>query len=202
MNAVLTHAAASDHIQRYDAIRRRNAESAYNRNVQYNGQNQKTVEDLESLLIGKKDTETIQPERQEFQQLGAGQVKQIALPIGKTLEETIDLWRDVRAEAISEPEPTTADYQLAATASAKIMQTETKIALEKLAQSDSVMSSAQEQANTAKAKVVSMELPSGSDREILIMQRRYERAISSYSFQVQMKQKGFEFDRPSFYKTA
>ena len=38
-------------------------------------------------------------------------MKQIALPVGKTLEETIDIWRNVRAEAISEPEPTTADYQ-------------------------------------------------------------------------------------------
>ena len=63
-------------------------------------------------------------------------MKQIVLPIGKTLEETIDIWRDVRAEAISEPEPTTADYQLAATASAKIMQTETQITLHKRAQSE------------------------------------------------------------------
>ena len=57
MNAVMTQAVASDPIQRYDASRRRNAESAYNRNVQYNGQNQKTVEDLEALLIGKKEPE-------------------------------------------------------------------------------------------------------------------------------------------------
>ena len=47
---------ASDQLQRYDAIRRKNAESAYNRNVQYNGQNQKTVENLEALLIGKERT--------------------------------------------------------------------------------------------------------------------------------------------------
>jgi hypothetical protein len=200
MNAVLTHAAASDHIQRYDAIRRRNAESAYDRHVQYNGKNQKTVEDLEFLLIGKKEPEIVQSERLEFQQLGAGQMKQIALPVGKTLEETIDIWRDVRAEAISEPEPTTADYNLAATASAKIMQNETQIALNKMEKSGIETASARGQAATV--KVVSMELPSGLDREALIMQRRYDQAISSYNFQVQMKQKGFEIDRPSFYKTA
>ena len=131
MNAVMTQAVASDQLQRYDASRRRNAESAYDRHVQYNGQNQKTVEDLEALLMGKKEPEIVQPEQQEFQELGAGQMKQIALPVGKTLEETIDLWRDVRAEAISVPEPTTADYNLAATASAKIMQTEAQIALHK-----------------------------------------------------------------------
>ena len=59
---------------------------------------------------------------------------------------------------------------------------------------------AREEAETA--KMASMELPSDLDREVLIMQRRYEQAISSYSFQVQMKQKGFEIDRPSFYKIA
>ena len=42
-----------------------------NDNIQYNGQNQKTVEDLESLLIGKKEPEIVQPERQELQELGA-----------------------------------------------------------------------------------------------------------------------------------
>ena len=56
-------------------------------------------------------------------------MKQVAFPIGKTLEETIDLWRDVRTEAISVPQPTTADHQLAATASSKITQTEAQIGL-------------------------------------------------------------------------
>jgi len=200
MNAVLTHAATNDHIQRYDAIRRRNAESAYDRHIQYNGQNQKTVEDLESLLIGKKEPEMVQPVRQELQELGAGQMKQIALPVGKTLEETIDIWRNVRAEAISEPDPTTADYNLAATASAKIMQTEMQIALRSPEEPGIEIASVREQTNTAKA--VTIELPSVLERETLIMQRRYEQAISSYSFQVQMKRQGFEFDRPSFYKTA
>jgi len=86
MNAVMTQAVASDHVQRYDASRRRNAESAYNRNVQYNGQNQKTVENLEAILIGKKEPEIVQSKQHESRQLGAGQMKQIALPIGTTLE--------------------------------------------------------------------------------------------------------------------
>lgn len=200
MNTVMTQAVTRDHIQRYDASRRRNAESAYDRHIQYNGQNQKTVEDLESLLIGKKEPEMVQPVRQELQELGAGQMKQIALPVGKTLEETIDIWRNVRAEAISEPDPTTADYNLAATASAKIMQTEMQIALRSPEEPGIEIASVREQTNTTKA--VTIELPSVLERETLIMQRRYEQAISSYSFQVQMKQQGFEFDRPSFYKTA
>ena len=41
------------------------------RHIQYNGKNQKTVEDLESLLIGKKEPEIVQPERKRnFQELG------------------------------------------------------------------------------------------------------------------------------------
>ena len=103
-------------------------------------------------------------------------MKQIALPIGKTLEETIDSWRDVRAEAISEPEPTTADYNLAATASAKIMRTEAQIILHNRAQSEIDIASAREEVDTA--KMASKELPSVLEREILIMQRRYEKAIS------------------------
>jgi len=200
MNAVMTQAVASDHIQRYDVSRRRNAESAYGRHIQYNGQNQKTVEDLESLLMGKKEPEIAQPARQGHQELGLGQTKQIALPVGKTLEETIDIWRDVRAEAISEPKPTTADYNLVATASAKIMRTEAQIILHNRAQSEIDIASAREEADTA--KMASKELPSDLEREILIMQRRYEKAISSYSFQVLMKEKGFEIDQPSFYKIA
>ncbi len=197
MKAVMTHATASDNIQRYTTSRRRNAESAYNRTIQYNGQNQKTVKDLESLLIGKKEPEIVQAESKE---LGAGQMKQIVLPVGKTLEETIDSWRGVRAEAISEPEPTPADYNLAATASAKIMRTEAQIMLHNRAQSEIEAISAREEADTA--KMASIELPSVLEREILIMQKQYEKAISSYSFQVLMKQKGFEIDRPSFYKVA
>lgn len=200
MNAVMTQVVASDYIQRYDASKRRNAESAYDRHIQYNGQNKKTVEDLESLLAGKKKPEIVQLDRQELRELSGGQMKQIALPVGKTLEETIDIWRNVRAEAISEPKPTTADYNLAATASAKIMQTEKDIALRKLEKSRIEMASVREPSNTE--KVVTIELPSGLEREALIMQRRYQQAISSYSFQAQMKQQGFEFDRPSFYKTA
>jgi len=200
MFAIMAQVASSDHIQRYDAFRRRNAENAYGRNVQYNGQNQKTVENLEALLTGEKDPKTVHAERQEFQRLDGGQMKQIALPIGKTLEESIDIWRSVRAEAISEPEPTTTDYQLAATASAKIMRTEAQIMLHNRAQSEIESATVREEAESV--KMASMELPSALDREVRIMQKRYEQAISSYSFQVHMKLKGFENDRPSFYKIA
>ncbi|MEK5040032.1 hypothetical protein [Sporosarcina sp. FSL K6-3457] len=200
MNAVMTFATASDQLQRYDAIRRKNAENAYERNVQYNGQNQKTLEKLEALLMGKDEPQAVQPEKQEVQELGAGQMKQVALPIGKTLEETIGLWRDVRADAVSVPEPTTADHQLVATASAKIMQTETQIALQKLAQSEFEATMARKEIETG--NIVSFELPVGVDREVFMMQKRFEQAISTYAFQAEAKQKGYGLDEPQFSKVA
>lgn len=200
MNAVMTFATASDQLQRYDAIRRKNAESAYDRNVQYNGQNQKTLEKLEALLMGKDEPEVVQPGQKELQELGAGQMKQVELPIGKTLEETMDLWRDVRTDAVSVPEPTTADYQLVATASAKIMQTETQIALQKLEQSEFEATMARREAETG--NIVSFELPVGVDREAFMMRKRFEQAISTYSIQAEAKQKGYSLDEPQFSRVA
>ena len=200
MNAVMTFATASDQLQRYDAIRRKNAEKAYDRNVQYNGQNQKMVEELVASLVGKKEPENVQPEREKFKKLDAGQMKQMVFPIGNTLERTIELWRDVRAEAVTKPEPTTADYQLAATATSKIMQTETQIALRKIEQSE--IETAVERKKEAYAKVVSVDFSADVDRDAVFKQRRFEKAISTYSIQKEAKQNGFEFDLPSFYKVA
>lgn len=200
MNAVMTYATASDQLQRYDAIRRKNAANAYDRNVQYNGQNQKMLEKLEAILMEKDEPQIVQPEHQELQELGAGQMKQVVLPIGKTLEETIDLWRDVRSDAVSVSEPTTADYQLAATATAKIMQTETQIALQKIVQTEFEATMAKKEIETE--NIVSFELPVGVDREAFMMQKRFEQAISTYAFQADAKQKGYELDEPQFSKVA
>lgn len=199
MNAIMTFASAADQLQRYDGIRRRNAEQAYHRQAEYNGRNQKMLDDLEALLTGKKEPEAGQESR-DFKKLDAGQVKQIALPLGKTLEETIDAWRDVRREAISVQEPTTADHQLAATASAKIMETETRLALQKREQSQ--MESEANRAKTEALKVASMDLPSDLEREMLIEQKRIAKAISAYSIQVEAKRNGFIAEWPSFNKTA
>src|SRR5690606_21406928 len=142
----------------------------------------------EALLTGKKEPEAAQ-ENREFKKLDAGQVKQIALPLGKTLEETIDAWRDVRREAISVKEPTTADQQLAATASAKIMETEARLALQKREQSQ--MEAEASRAKAESFKVASMDLPTDLEREILLAQKRFAKAISAYSIQVEAKQNGF-----------
>lgn len=196
MNAITAQVSGQDFNMRNDAIKRRNAEAAYNLHEKYNGDNQKTLESLENLLKGK----AAEVPQQEFTKLDAGQMKQVALPIGKTLEETIDLWRNVRVEAISGPQPTTADYQLAATASSKIRQVEAQIGLHQQAKSEIEITAINEEVGMS--EVASMELPTAIDREVLVMQKRYEQAISSYSFHVQMQKNGFESDMPSFYKIA
>lgn len=200
MNAVLTQVATHDQMLRNDALRRRNAENAYDRQVKYNGDNQKILKALEDLLTGKMELESVQIEQPKVKELSAGQVKQVAIPVGKTLEETIGLWRNVRSEAISIPEPTTSDYQLAAKATSKIIQAEAQIALHNFAHTEIERVSSVEEAESA--KVASTELPSKLDYEVLEEQRRFEQAISSYSFHVQMKQQGFEIEWPSFYKVA
>lgn len=187
----LTQVSGQDYSIRNDALRRRNAEIAYNRVEKYNDVNKKVLEATEKINSNKTAVIEVVASRQEFEGLGAGQMKQVSLPIGKTLEETIDLWRDVRTEAISVPEPTTADYQLAATASSKIRQAETDLGLHQHARS---------QIETT--KLASVELPSTTEREMLKLQKRYEHAISSYSVHVQMQKRGFEIDIPSFYKVA
>jgi hypothetical protein len=196
VNAILTQVAE----QRYDVFKRKFAENAYQRQSKYNGENQKKLSELEALLTGKKEFENMEETRKQFQQLGAGQVKQVAIPVGKTLEETIDLWRNVRSEAISVPEPTSADYQLAAKATSKIHQTEAQITLHDQAKSEIKMAVTEDDAEAV--EVAFMDLPSEIDRELMKMKKRYEHAISTYSFHVQMKQRGFNIDFPSFYKIA
>ncbi|MDW0113952.1 hypothetical protein QT711_12205 [Sporosarcina saromensis] len=196
MNASMLFASAADQVQRYDATKRRHAERAYDRQAEYNGRHQKTVADLEALLTGKAE----HLDRRDFTKLGAGQVKQVAIPVGKTLEETIDVWRDVRREAIASTDPTTADYQLAATASAKIMDTEARLALQKREQSQQVA-----EANRAKAetfKVASMDLPTDLERELLLEQKRFAKAISAYAIQMEAKQNRFMTAWPSFSRSA
>lgn len=173
--------------------RRRNAEAAYSSHEKYSGDKKKEVQ----RLLAAQPTAV---SKQQFEQLGAGQVKQVHLPIGKTLEETITLWRDVRTEALSVPEPTTADYQLAAKASSQIRQAEAQLGLHARAHAEIDAAVKQEfEANMSQTK---MEFPTTIDRELFEREKKYERAISSYSFQVQMKMNGFQIDSPSFFKIA
>lgn len=209
MSVTLTQLAGQDHLVRNDAIRRRSAEVAYDHHENYNTKMQKKLEELESLIRGNDASEKVVSSqsvvervlpKDEFEQLQAGQMKKVSLPLGKTLEETIRLWQDVRTEAVSVPQPTTADHQLASKASAEIRKAEAQIGLHQQATSEIDMATLQDDIETA--KMSSVEFPSITEREAFKLQKKYEQAISSYSFHVQMKKSGFAIDLPSFYKIA
>lgn len=209
MSVMLAQLSGQDHLVRNDVIRRRNAEVAYDRHENYNTKMQQKLERLENLIRGNVDSEEVvlsqsveekAVSKEEFGQLEAGQMKKISLPLGKTLEETIRLWRGVRTDAISVPQPTTADHQLASKASAEIRKVEAQIGLHQHARSEIDIATLQD--GIEMAKMSSMEFPSVTEREVHKLQKRYEQAISSYSFHVQMKKSGFAIDLPSFYKIA
>lgn len=185
MTTIMAQVSVQDYNIRNDVSRKFNAKAAYNSLEKYSGDNQKVLDSLENLRSRKKEVKEADIPNQGFNKLGAGQMKQVALPIGKTHEETIDLWRDVRAEAISGPQPTTADFQLAATASSKIRQVEVELGLH--------------QQTESRIKIQTMD---STDKEMLNSQKRYEQAITSYSFHVQMQKNGFKHDLPSIQKIA
>ena len=63
MNAIMTFASAAEQLQRYDTVRRKHAEQAYHRQAEYNGRNQKMLDDLEALLTGRKELDAGQESR-------------------------------------------------------------------------------------------------------------------------------------------
>ena len=151
-------------------------------------------------MIGKKEPKIVQPERQELQKFGAGQMKQIVLPIGTTLEETLLLVGEMCGlKQFQNPNRRQQIITLQLLHQQKSCG-QSADQIHNRAQSEIDIASAREEVDPS--KMTSKELPSVLEREILIMHRRYEKAISTYSFQVLMKQKGFEIDRPSFYKIA
>lgn len=190
MNAVMGFASAAEQLQRYDAVRRRNAENAYERQSEFREHTNKTKEDLEALLRGVQEpVEQASEEKSRFQKLDAGQVKNIAIPLGNNLEETIDLWRDVRREAYSVPEPTTADYQLGSKASAKIAQAELQLALHNRAKT------IRDQMSASNAVFTSIEVmtDTGADH----IQKRYDNAFSAYSLQNQAQINHYQIESPA-----
>ena len=183
MNAVMGFASAAEQLQRYDSVRRKNAENAYERQTEFREQTQKTKDDLVALLRGNSQpVEQPQDNKKDLSKLDAGQVKNISIPLGNNLEETMDLWRDVRREAYSETSPTTADYQLASEASVKISKGELQLALHNRAKAirDNVGS------------VSTNPITDGPSR----MQQKYSHVFSIYQIQNQARMNQYEMEQP------
>lgn len=131
MNAILS-AVAQDKLSRYDTVRRKNAEQAYTTQAEMKDSKEALVKRLEALLLGTLTEEEALETVKDQQKLQAGQVKQVPLPLGQTLEETIRTWKDVRAEAehdFNSP----VDIALHGQASSAIRHAESIIALHNLA---------------------------------------------------------------------
>lgn len=191
----LSQQTASNDLLLNERVRRRNAEEAYRKNEKYDHHTQEAILKLISDQLAEPEQV-----KEEASSLGAGQMKQIHLPIGKTLEETIALWGNVRSEALATPEPTTADYQLAAKASSNIQRAESQLGLDQQA-TTAVSTAIQEESNAAFSRL-SMEFPTQIEQTLFERQQKFQRAVSAYSYQVQLKMSGFKIDTPSFLRVA
>lgn len=183
MNAVMGFASAAEQLQRYDSVRRKNAENAYERQTDFREQTQKTKEDLVALLRGNSQSvEQPQDTKKDIPKLDAGQVKNISIPLGNNLEETMDIWRNVRREAYSESPPTTADYQLASEASVKLSKAELQLALHN------------------RAKTIRDQVDAVSNNPITDgpsrMQQKYSHAFSIYQVQNQARMNQYQMQEP------
>lgn len=191
----LSQQKASNDLFLNERVRRKNAEEAYRKIEQYDSGTQEAI----LKLISEKLTDPEQVKK-EANPLGAGQVKQVHIPIGKTLEETIALWRNVRSEALAAAEPTTADYQLAGKASSNIQRAQSQQGLDQQASTE--INGAVQEASEGELAQLSMEFPTRIEQTLFEQKQKYQRAITAYSFQVQLKMNGFKIDTPSFLRVA
>ncbi|WP_025783242.1 hypothetical protein [Sporosarcina sp. D27] len=182
---------------RYENARKRSAEVAYTRHANYAGGNEAKRNELAQRLANENENANAdsQPmQTKEFKKLGAGQLKQIALPLGETLEETIQSWRHVRSEALSNPDPSEVDHQLAAAASAKIMEAEAQLALE-----DRLRSAQLAEASHEDSLMQSQDSNTATDSSLAeAMRKLYDQASEAYAIQTSAKQHGYKEASPVY----
>ncbi|MDW0108569.1 hypothetical protein [Sporosarcina aquimarina] len=174
---------------RYASLKKRSAEAAYTKNAEYAGGNEQKRNEAEQQLTASSELMRAR-KADDFQKLGAGQLKQITLPLGKTLEETISSWQEIRRDALTGFDPAEMDLQLAAAASAKIMETEGQLALEERMRS---LESQEESAGESNSPNVVNDLFLTET-----MQKRYNHAATAYAIQVNAKQQGYEVASPAY----
>ncbi len=175
---------------RYENARKRSAEVAYTRHADYAGGNEAKRNELAQRLTNTQAD--AQPN--EFKKLNAGLLKQVVLPLGETLEETIQSWRQVRSEALSNPEPSEMDHQLAAVASAKIAETEAQLALEDRLRSAQLAEASRE------SSLMQPQQPNSETNSSLAdaMRKLYDQAAAAYAIQTGAKQHGYMTASPAY----
>lgn len=188
MVSISTHSAITENT-RYEHAKKRSAEVAYSRHADYAGGNEAKRELAKQQIATESD-----PLPQEFRKLDAGQLKQVALPLGETLEETIASWRNVRSEALSKTDPSEVDYQLAAAASAKIMEAEAQLALE-----ERLRSAQRTEADREGSMMHTQQSESPRDSSLAdAMRKLYDRAAAAYAIQTSAKQHGYLGASPAY----
>ncbi|HWI48107.1 MAG TPA: hypothetical protein VNU45_07810 [Rummeliibacillus sp.] len=193
------------------ALRQKTADNAYRKNAQYFKPNfNPALEELVELLTGKKEQEH-QPEVQSaIRDLKQNQEKAVQAEVGPSTivekdvntekmaenntssmqqtitssqsaphDQTIAILEDVRLAALAPENPSKQDYQVAATVAETIQQANGQ-STQASEPSKVIQMNVQEKAESAK-------------------QRLLKKAISRYSFHVQMAKKGFQFSQPTIY---
>ncbi len=184
---------------------RKNAGEAYKKHAQYYQPRLPSLADLEDLLLGNKDKEAESDDRKdaikEFQQTEGKEKRTPYLSIqaikGYSNEETIDLLKKTRNEALSQKPVTVKDFQLAATASSRIQHERSQIVLNKIAATQIKQEWKEREAiDRQVAKLPPLE------KELIHQKRLWEKAIERYTYQVNLKKHGFSEMEPSFFRTA
>lgn len=146
------------------------------------------------------------------QYITGGEVS-VGAPSGETPEETIQLLNQVRKAALAPAEPSPQDLRVAATATAQIQQTQTQMAVE---EDDLDFEMADEE--PFENNRLDVTIPErfmkdldystdgktifGQDLESLMFQRTYNKAVSRYTYQMQLAEKGFHMEEPKFSQIA
>lgn len=165
----------------------RNAEQSYRKHAEYMNTRKPSMSDLEDLLTGKKERELFK----------AGQVPLMIAKPGASHEEVIQELESVRRESLSSVPPTALGLRTAASASAKINEVRAQQAVDRAAERQIELEVHKLNKHESSSKEAT-----GPEFGKMVRQRQYELAVSKYSYQAELKKRGFEPEKPGFFRIA
>lgn len=188
----------ADQLIRVDAMRRKNAEIAYTSSDKYSDDLESKLAKIERMLIGDEEKENNE-ENLKKEELNAGQMKAISLPVGKSLLETIDIWRNVRSDVFVKTKKTPNDYHLAHTASSEIRDAEATLMLQKTELTKEQNPNSQERSYEP---FQLFNVTHSKKMQEIQFQKKFAQAASSYLFHVNMLKGNFSMEVPTFYESV
>lgn len=179
------------------ALRQKTADDAYRKNAQYfKPQFNPAIEEIVDLLTGKKEKEhqpevqaairSLKQQKNEAKEEKSNSIVHSEVPSSKNFHEdnaqTIAILEDVRDAALAPENPSEQDLKVAATA-------------------DEIIQKTQGQSN-----IIQLDKPEKAEKDSKIdhalKERLFNKAISFYTFHMQMAKQGFEFAQPTFYRAV